>query len=229
MAEIQKFLDKQGTSTLWSQVVAKINAIPQYDDTQVKADIAANTESIAQANAKIQTNADAIAVLKGTKTTEGSVAYQIAQIVAGADESFDTLKEIADWISSHGESASAMQTSIASNAEDIEVLQTLVGSTAVATQISQAIAAQDLDKYALAENLTTLSNELSILKKTGSRLITTDEISKLSKLVMEQDGSVSISGTVAAGNVQGLSTVIDERITTQVTALSTEEIKAVCV
>lgn len=229
MAEIQKFLDKQGTSTLWSQVVAKINAIPQYDDTQVKADIAANTESIAQANAKIQTNADAIAVLKGAKTTEGSVAYQIAQIVAGADESFDTLKEIADWISSHGESASAMQTSIASNAEDIEVLQTLVGSTAVATQISQAIAAQDLDKYALAENLTTLSNELSILKKTGSRLITTDEISKLSKLVMEQDGSVSISGTVAAGNVQGLSTVIDERITTQVTALSTEEIKAVCV
>lgn len=229
MAEIQKFLDKQGTSTLWSQVVAKINAIPQYDDTQVKADIAANTESIAQANAKIQTNADAIAVLKGTKTTEGSVAYQIAQIVADADESFDTLKEIADWISSHGESASAMQTSISSNAEDIEILQELVGSTAVATQISQAIAAQDLNKYALAENLITLSNELSTLKKTGSRLITTDEISKLSKLVMDENGSVSISGTVAAGNVQGLSTVIDERITTQVTALSTEEIKAVCV
>lgn len=229
MAEIQKFLDKQGTSTLWSQVVAKINAIPQYDDTQVKADIAANAKSINDANTKIKANTDAITVLKGGKTTEGSVAYQIAQIVAGANESFDTLKEIADWITTHGESASAMQTSITANADDIEALQTLVGSTAVATQISQAIAAQNLNKYALAENLTTLSNELSTLKKTGSRLITTDEISKLSKLVMDEDGSVSISGTVAAGNVQGLSAAIDDRITTQVTALSAEEIKAVCV
>ena len=31
-------------------------------------------------------------VLEGDATTQGSVAYQIAQIVAGADASFDTLE-----------------------------------------------------------------------------------------------------------------------------------------
>lgn len=229
MADIQKFLDKQGVSTLWSQVVAKINAIPAYDDTKVKADIAANTKSINEVKTSVQTNTADIKVLKGDTTTEGSVAFQIAQIVAGASTSFDTLKEIADWISSHGKSASDMQTSISNNANDIEALQKLVGNKTVATQISEAITAQKLDKYALAENLTALSTKLTNLEKTGSRLITTDEINKLSKLVMDESGSVSISGTVAAGNVQGLQTVIDERISQQVIALSAEEIKAACV
>lgn len=229
MADIQKFLDKQGVSTLWSQVVAKINAIPAYDDTKVKADIAANTKSINEVKTSVQTNTADIKVLKGDAATEGSVAFQIAQIVAGASTDFDTLKEIADWISSHGDDAATMNTSISTNASDIAALQKLVGSKAVATQISDAIADQNLNKYALADNLTALSTKLTNLETTGSRLITLDEINKLSKLDMDESGSVSISGTVTADNVQGLQTVIDERISKQVVALSAEEIKAACV
>ena len=48
----------------------------------------------------------------------------------------------------------------------------------------------------------------------GSRLMTEDEATKLEKLVMDEDGSVSISGTVAAGNVEGLDSWITSRAAT---------------
>ena len=45
----------------------------------------------------------------------------------------------------------------------------------------------------------------------GSRLITSDEAGKLEKLVLGDDGSVSVSGTIAAGNVVGLADWITNR------------------
>ena len=50
-------------------------------------------------------------------TTE--VTAKIAEIVANAREDLDTLKEIADWISTHEDSASAMNTEILANTEAI--------------------------------------------------------------------------------------------------------------
>ena len=243
MADIKKFLDSAGVSTLWGQVKAEIAKIPTYDDTQVKADIAANTAAIeaevTRAKAAEKVNADAIAVLNSDSSVEGSVAYQIAQIVAGADGNFDTLKEIADWIAAHPESVTALNAAITNeanrakaaekaNTDAIDALETLVGDVAVATQIANAIADANLSQYALASELTALSTQLSNLKGTGSRLITTDEISKLAKLVMGEDGSVSMSGSIAAGNVQGLSAAIDDRIAIQIVPLTTAEIQNAC-
>ena len=50
-------------------------------------------------------------------TTE--VTAKIAEIIAEAPEDLDTLKEIADWISTHEDSASAMNTAILANTEAI--------------------------------------------------------------------------------------------------------------
>ena len=47
------------------------------------------------------------------------VTTKIAEIVANAPENLDTLKEIADWISTHEDSASAMNTAILANTEVI--------------------------------------------------------------------------------------------------------------
>ena len=83
----------------------------KYDDTAVKADI--------------ETNKDAIDKLNGTG--EGSVTNTVneavAKVVGGAPESFDTLKEIADWIGDNPDGASAMNTAIKQNAEDIKKKQ----------------------------------------------------------------------------------------------------------
>lgn len=243
MADIQKFLDKSGVSTLWTQVANKIAADVKTEADRAKAAEQTLTTNlaneVARAKAAEKVNADAIAILNGAASVEGSVAFQIAQIVAGANDDFDTLKEIADWIAAHPNSVATLNSAITAekeramaaeeaNAEAIDALEVLVGDKAVATQITEAIAAQDLSKYALATNLTALSNELSTLKGTGSRLITTDEIAKLAKLVMADDGSVSMSGSIAAANVQGLSAAIDDRIAIQVVPLTAAEIQDAC-
>ena len=101
-----------------------------------------------------------VAVLKGDYQTVGSVAYQIAQIVAGADARFDTLKEIADWIVNDTIGATQM-------ANDITGLKTLVGtlpqgitSTNVVDYIAEYVEAQltasDLSQYAKATDFNAL-------------------------------------------------------------------------
>lgn len=47
------------------------------------------------------------------------VTAKIAEIVANAPEDLDTLKEIADWIKTHANDASAMNTAISANTEAI--------------------------------------------------------------------------------------------------------------
>lgn len=54
------------------------------------------------------------------------VTAKIAEIVANAPEDLDTLKEIADWIKTHANDASAMNTQINTNKNDIAALQTSV-------------------------------------------------------------------------------------------------------
>lgn len=241
MADIQKFLDKGGVSTLWtriaeelnkkagandvytkSEVDQKINAIPQYDDSALKERVAANEA--------------ALGVLNGDSSAEGSVAYQIAAIVAGADASFDTLKEIADWISSHNSDVTNMNSSIKANTDAVAALQKLVGSEAVATQIANAIAAANLSQYASAEDLAdavlkiaTNESEVTSLKSAVSGH-TTD----ISNLTSRVDGIVAGGGEPNVINnikVNGVvqSIAADKSVNIEVptiAALTSEEIDA---
>lgn len=85
--------------------------------------IATNTTKINKNTEDIGKNTAAITKLNGNSTTEGSVAYTVAQevakIIGNAPEDFDTLKEIADWISEHGDDAAAMNSAIQQNKTDI--------------------------------------------------------------------------------------------------------------
>ena len=110
-----------------------------------------------------------VAVLKGDKSVEGSVQFQIAQIVAGADANYDTLKEIADWIMSDQTGAAKMANDIKANTDAITDLETLVGTIpaeATATDIVGYIAeyvqaqltASDLSQYAKAEDFNALKD-----------------------------------------------------------------------
>lgn len=191
MADIKKFLDQAGVSVLWSRIAdelenkqtaidavktkvetnaekittleGKVDTLEknQYDDTEVRGLISTNSGNIA-------TNAAAIATLNGDVNTEGSVSKKVAEgiasIVAGADASFDTLKEIADWIVNDTTGAASM-------ANKISALEILVGDTAVATQIANAIEAalkvDGVDKYALASDLTALAKRVATLEGTS--------------------------------------------------------------
>lgn len=113
-----EFLDESGLKKILVALLTLINSnieSSEYDDTAIKA--------------LIKTNTDAIAILNGTGdgSVTKTVADSIALVVAGADESFDTLKEISDWIRTHSESASAMNSQILANKQDIANLKALVG------------------------------------------------------------------------------------------------------
>ena len=105
----------------------------------------ANTDTINSAFSKLQKNVN---TLNGDSATVGSVAYQIAQVVAGANASYDTLKEIADWILNDTTGAAKM-------ASDISDLKTKVGTLPVATQISDAFTAANLSQYLTTANAAT--------------------------------------------------------------------------
>ena len=91
----------------------KLDGLSNYDDTAVRALIQANTS--------------AIDTLNGDSKTEGSVAKtvetRVQEIINGAPESLDTLKEISDWIDEHGTAATAMNGRISTNASEIANLQ----------------------------------------------------------------------------------------------------------
>ena len=189
--DIKKFLDQAGVSTLWSRIAEEVKKV---DDKAVKnaEDIAAHAGKIQTMEGQIaaleagtyddsevrgliadnkaahEANAAAIGVLNGAADIAGSVANtanaaaaaKVAEIVANADANFDTLKEIADWILNDTTGAADM-------ANDIAALQGLVGDVAVATQIANAIAAEGLDKYALAADLNALADRVKALEDAG--------------------------------------------------------------
>ena len=98
----------------------------KYDDTDVKADI-----SVLQTN-----KADKTSVYTKSET-DAKITEKVAEIVADAPEDFNTLKEMSDWISSHEEDASAMNSAILANTSNISALQTKIGNieTALASVV----------------------------------------------------------------------------------------------
>lgn len=177
--DIKKFLDQAGVSTLWTAVaneVSKVNAKADNNaadiitlKSQVSA-LEAGTYDDAAVRALIAANKDAIDVLNGEgdgsvkDTASKQAALKVAEVVAGANESYDTLKEIADWILNDTTGAASM-------ANDIAALEALVGDTTVAAQISNAINSalkvEGVDKYALATDLTALVGRVKTLEDAG--------------------------------------------------------------
>ena len=163
---------------------------------------------------QVNDNSAAIEILNGNNTTEGSVAYQIAQVVAGADASYDTLKEIADWISTHGTDAAAMNTQITTNKNDIAALKTQVGTEPVATQISTAIDAAlkdgESEKYALASDLSDANGKIAALEGKVGETSVTDQIDAALK-VNGADKYALASHTHEIGNITGLQDVLNSK------------------
>lgn len=161
---------------------------------------------------QVSDNKAAIDTLNGDKTVSGSVAYQIAQIVAGADESFDTLKEIADWITTHKTDATTMNSQINANKDDISALKTKVGDTSVADQINAALKDGDSNKYALSADLDTANGKITSLQELVGETKVETQISTALDSALKVDGAEKYalaSHTHEIANVTGLQGVLD--------------------
>lgn len=197
MADIKKFLDQQGVSTLWSEVAKAVKAVDDkavqnasdistlggrvttaegkiaaaegkiaaleagtYDDSEVRGLITGNTNAIATLNGA----ADVVGSVANTATAVA--AAKVAEVVAGANADFDTLKEIADWIMNDTTGAADMANDIAAlEAKLVGVDNTVVASIAAA--IEAALKVEGVDKYALASDLTALATRVKALEDAG--------------------------------------------------------------
>lgn len=114
-------------------------------------------------NAKVQANTDAIEVLNGDENTAGSVDKKVKDAInAFATEisengTIDTFKELVDYVGEHGGEAAEM-------ASAIDTLEGLVGEKSVATQISEAITAENLDQYATDEDLAGAIERIAVVE-----------------------------------------------------------------
>ena len=143
---------------------------------------------------------------RANKTVREIASEEVAKIVNGADASFDTLKEVADWISTHGTDAATMNTQIGENKAAIEKLNgtaETAGSVAntVNTAIDGALKADGKDKYALATDLTTANGKITALE------------TKTAGLTDAEGADMTVKAYVDAG---------DAKVEAKVTALSTK-------
>ena len=100
-----------------------------------------------------------------TKSISTMISEGIAKVVANAPASFDTLKEIADWISTHKNDASAMNTAINTNTTNITNLTTKVNTntTNISTNTTQISGIKE-DITSINSVLQSLTNEINTLK-----------------------------------------------------------------
>lgn len=116
---------------------------------------------------KVNTAAEQAARLTGddaNKSARAIAAEEVAKIVAGADESFDTLKEVADWISSHSNDASAMNSAIKALQNIVKGIGGEGESATVVAYINDAINALKIGDYAKAADLTAAVARIATLE-----------------------------------------------------------------
>ena len=119
--------------TAWDNAESSANS---YTDGKVTA----INNAAATLEGRVKANEDAIVVINGSG--EGSIkkaaADAVATVLDDAPESFDTLKEVADWIASDTTGAAKMQSDIAK----LQGADTVEGS--VAKQVKDAVNAEAL-------------------------------------------------------------------------------------
>ena len=128
---------------------------------------------------RIKDNETAITTLNGNG--EGSVSKAVSDAVStlidGAPDTFDTFKEIAAWITEHGEDATAMTTAISALEAILVGFGTGEGETGtVKKYVDDAIAALKIGDYAKAADLTALAGRVDTLEGKPAASITQEQI-----------------------------------------------------
>lgn len=132
--------------------------------TQIKTAVDAEA---AIARAAEKANSDAIGVLNGNSSVDGSVDKKITDAIntfatqLSDDETVNTYKELINYAATHGQEFTELVGEVDANAKAIETLNggaEVVGS--VDKKIADAIAAENLSQYATDAELTGVDNRL---------------------------------------------------------------------
>lgn len=249
MADIKKFLDQGGVSTLWTRIaeeVAKVDAkaaenaadilaqgtrleaaekaiealeAGTYDDSEIRGLITANDTAIkANATAITTLNSSADVVGSVANTANAAAAAKVAEIVAGANADFDTLKEIADWILNDTTGAADMANDIAALQGQMAGIESTVVA-AIASAIEAALKIEGVEKYALATELSALATRVKALEDANYQ--NADQVgsaidAKIAALKLAESydakGAAAAAESAAKAHADGLNTAMNTRV-----------------
>lgn len=201
-----------------------VGVIPSGEDgnpiaASVVAYVNKKTEGIATdaALGELQATVDghtiAINLLNGDAETAGSVANtattiaaaKVAEIVAGADVSYDTLKEIADWILNDTTGAADMANDIKALEDKMVGVDTTVVAS-IASAIDAALKVDGADKYALASDLTALATRVKTLEDA-------DLDNRVKALEDKFDGDDSVASLIATAKQEAINAAATDATT----------------
>ena len=153
MADEKYYLNEVGLRALWKK-------LDDRDKKVVKKSLDNKTAiDLLNATATIDNQAPLGSV---ERTVGDKVAEEIAKIVANAPADFDTLKEIADWISTHNDSAASMNSAIQENRDAVSSLKTLLGvDSSTNLWTSSELTGIKADVAQAKEDITTLTTTVS--------------------------------------------------------------------
>lgn len=121
--DISGKVDKvEGKSLIADTEIERLAGVDNYDDTDIKAEIAKKADATAIPSKVSELTNDSN--YQTAEQVNSTVTTEIAKVVADAPESLNTLKEMSDWIAGHEDDASAMNSAISDNKTAITALQT---------------------------------------------------------------------------------------------------------
>lgn len=177
--------------TTLAQLKVALQAAKTYIDGQINglgalagksevaySDLAAALKTLIDGKAT-QTTVDTLIGDDTGKSVRTVASEEVAKIVAGADKSYDTLKEIADWIMNDTTGAAKMSNDIGR----LDAILDGIGGTGeeatVVAYVTKMIEALGIGDYAKTADMTTELGK-KVDKVEGSRLMTNAEGTKLS-------------------------------------------------
>lgn len=180
----------------------------------IVADIDGNGEGLVHAsnlrtklsgmNDKIAANEGAIHTLNGDDKTAGSVRYiakdaastAVASVVSGAPEAFDTLKEIADWISTaSGETAAEILTKVNTNTTNISNLS--ADTKGLKEKIEAAESDIDSLQKTIAGNYNSANTVADAISRHDTRIAELEKLSATTQSAIQKvTASTETTGTL---------------------------------
>ena len=203
--DISGKVDKvEGKSLISDTEIARLATVDNYDDTDIKAEIAkkADTTAIPSKVSELTNDSN----YQTAEQVNSTVTTEIAKVVADAPEDFDTLKEMSDWIAGHENDASAMNSAISDNKTAITALQTgKADKSEIPTTVAQLTDSADYAKTSdvnasISALQTDKANTSDLTAHTGDSVIHVTAENKtlwntVSNKVNKEDGKALLADT----------------------------------
>jgi len=174
------------------------SAVEPYDDSAILESINSlngDVNDLKFMDSTIVGNLNALKALVGDTSVADQINAAITSLVNGAPNSLDTLKEIADWINTHGEAASNLVSVVAEQGQQIAAIDAKV--EAISAISGTYIEALFLTPVTLQDGQT-VQDAITALGE-GEKLVLTAPVAE--DLTINKDAVIEAEGVVFSGNI----------------------------